>query len=63
MRNERTGRSKADSAFLQSLNSRLAEQAMSGKAFAVRNLINSKALVRSPPDQVHVPNTAQKPNY
>lgn len=49
MRNERTGRSKAESAFLQSLNSRLAEQAMSGKAFAVRNLINSKALVCRPP--------------
>uniref|UniRef100_A0A1S4GPF3 IMD domain-containing protein n=1 Tax=Anopheles gambiae TaxID=7165 RepID=A0A1S4GPF3_ANOGA len=30
--------------FLENLNARLAEQRLSGKAFAVRNLINSKAL-------------------
>ena len=31
--------------FLENLNAKLAEQRLSGKAFAVRNLINSKALV------------------
>lgn len=36
---------KTSAGFLENLNARLAEQRLSGKAFAVRNLINSKALV------------------
>ncbi|XP_035791434.1 mucin-5AC-like isoform X8 [Anopheles albimanus] len=35
---------KTSAGFLENLNARLAEQRLSGKAFAVRNLINSKAL-------------------
>ncbi|XP_055631294.1 uncharacterized protein DDB_G0283357 isoform X3 [Toxorhynchites rutilus septentrionalis] len=35
---------KTSTGFLENLNARLAEQRLSGKAFAVRNLINSKAL-------------------
>ncbi|XP_058836265.1 GATA zinc finger domain-containing protein 7 isoform X3 [Topomyia yanbarensis] len=35
---------KTNVGFLENLNARLAEQRLSGKAFAVRNLINSKAL-------------------
>ncbi|XP_053672757.1 homeobox protein 5 [Anopheles nili] len=35
---------KTSVGFLENLNARLAEQRLSGKAFAVRNLINSKAL-------------------
>lgn len=38
-------RSKTKVGFLENLNAKLAEQRLSGKAFAVRNLINSKALV------------------
>lgn len=38
-------RSKVKVGFLENLNAKLAEQRLSGKAFAVRNLINSKALV------------------
>lgn len=37
---------KTSVGFLENLNARLAEQRLSGKAFAVRSLINSKALVR-----------------
>lgn len=35
---------KTSAGFLENLNARLAEQRLSGKAFAVRNLINSKAM-------------------
>ncbi|XP_055528924.1 protein kinase 4 isoform X6 [Wyeomyia smithii] len=35
---------KTSAGFIENLNARLAEQRLSGKAFAVRNLINSKAL-------------------
>lgn len=38
-------RSKAKAEFLENLNAKLAKQSLSGRAFAVRNLINSKALV------------------
>ncbi|KAI8117429.1 Metastasis suppressor protein 1, partial [Lucilia cuprina] len=37
-------RSKAKAEFLENLNAKLAKQSLSGRAFAVRNLINSKAL-------------------
>lgn len=39
-------RAKSKLGFLENLNAKLAEQRLSGKAFAVRNIINSKALVR-----------------
>lgn len=39
------GLTKTSVGFLENLNSKLAEQRLSGKAYAVRNLINSKALV------------------
>lgn len=44
---EKTGSvlNKTSAGFLENLNAKLAEQRLSGKAFAVRNLINSKALV------------------
>lgn len=44
---EKTGsiRAKTKAEFLENLNAKLAKQGMSGRAFAVRNLINSKALV------------------
>ncbi|XP_046810251.1 mucin-4 isoform X19 [Lucilia cuprina] len=38
-------RSKAKAEFLENLNAKLAKQSLSGRAFAVRNLINSKALM------------------
>lgn len=38
-------RAKAKAEFLENLNQKLAKQSLSGRAFAVRNLINSKALV------------------
>lgn len=38
-------RAKSKLGFLENLNAKLAEQRLSGKAFAVRNIINSKALV------------------
>ncbi|ALC41547.1 CheB38a [Drosophila busckii] len=43
---EKTGniRAKTKAEFLENLNAKLAKQGMSGRAFAVRNLINSKAL-------------------
>ncbi|XP_043640452.1 DNA N6-methyl adenine demethylase isoform X8 [Drosophila teissieri] len=43
---EKTGsiRTKTKAEFLENLNAKLAKQGMSGRAFAVRNLINSKAL-------------------
>jgi len=46
---EKTGsiRAKTKAEFLENLNAKLAKQGMSGRAFAVRNLINSKALVSS----------------
>ncbi|XP_053961947.1 mucin-2 isoform X10 [Anastrepha ludens] len=37
-------RSKTKAEFLENLNAKLAKQGLSGRAFAVRNLINSKAL-------------------
>uniref|UniRef100_T1PN41 WH2 domain-containing protein n=1 Tax=Musca domestica TaxID=7370 RepID=T1PN41_MUSDO len=37
-------RAKAKAEFLENLNQKLAKQSLSGRAFAVRNLINSKAL-------------------
>jgi len=48
---EKTGsiRAKTKAEFLENLNAKLAKQGMSGRAFAVRNLINSKALVSSAP--------------
>lgn len=36
---------KTKAEFLHNLNAKLAKQGLSGRAFAVRNLINSKALV------------------
>ncbi|XP_050743349.1 mucin-5AC isoform X34 [Drosophila biarmipes] len=44
---EKTGsiRAKTKAEFLENLNAKLAKQGMSGRAFAVRNLINSKALM------------------
>lgn len=39
------GLSKTTVGFIENLNSKLAEQRLSGKAYAVRSLINSKALV------------------
>lgn len=39
-------RAKSKLGFLENLNAKLAEQRLSGKAFAVRKIINSKALVR-----------------
>lgn len=39
-------RAKSKLGFLENLNAKLSEQRLSGKAFAVRNIINSKALVR-----------------
>ncbi|KAJ6643227.1 Protein MTSS 1 [Pseudolycoriella hygida] len=47
-------RSKVKVGFLENLNAKLAEQRLSGKAFAVRNLINSKALPRSD-NKSHIP--------
>ncbi|XP_073844199.1 missing-in-metastasis isoform X2 [Musca autumnalis] len=43
---DKTGmtRAKAKAEFLENLNQKLAKQSLSGRAFAVRNLINSKAL-------------------
>uniref|UniRef100_A0A1A9W9K9 IMD domain-containing protein n=1 Tax=Glossina brevipalpis TaxID=37001 RepID=A0A1A9W9K9_9MUSC len=43
---DKTGsiRTKAKAEFLENLNAKLAKQGLSGRAFAVRNLINSKAL-------------------
>lgn len=38
-------RAKAKAEFLENLNQKLAKQSLSGRAFAVRNLINSKAMV------------------
>lgn len=38
-------RSKTKTGFLDNLNAKLAEQRISGKAFSVRSIINSKALV------------------
>ncbi|XP_075168406.1 missing-in-metastasis isoform X10 [Haematobia irritans] len=38
-------RAKAKAEFLENLNQKLAKQSLSGRAFAVRNLINSKALM------------------
>lgn len=38
-------RAKSKLGFLENLNAKLAEQRLSGKAFAVRSIINSKALV------------------
>lgn len=40
-----SARAKSKLGFLENLNAKLAEQRLSGKAFAVRNIINSKALV------------------
>lgn len=37
--------SKTTVGFVENLNAKLAEQRLSGKAYAVRSLINSKALV------------------
>lgn len=42
-------RSKTKAEFLENLNAKLAKQGLSGRAFAVRNLINSKALVSVAP--------------
>ncbi|XP_055921225.1 putative uncharacterized protein DDB_G0277255 isoform X9 [Eupeodes corollae] len=44
--NDKSGsiRSKTKAEFLENLNAKLAKQGISGRAFAVRNLINSKAL-------------------
>lgn len=42
-------RSKTKAEFLENLNAKLAKQGLSGRAFAVRNLINSKALVSLAP--------------
>lgn len=42
-----SNRAKSKLGFLENLNAKLAEQKLSGKAFAVRNIINSKALVRT----------------
>lgn len=39
-------RAKSKLGFFENLSTKLAEQRLSGKAFAVRNIINSKALVR-----------------
>ncbi|XP_049309105.1 mucin-4 isoform X18 [Bactrocera dorsalis] len=42
-------RSKTKAEFLENLNAKLAKQGLSGRAFAVRNLINSKALMYQNP--------------
>ncbi|TMW43914.1 hypothetical protein DOY81_011005, partial [Sarcophaga bullata] len=48
-------RSKAKAEFLENLNAKLAKQSLSGRAFAVRNLINSKALMYQITDKLKRP--------
>ncbi|XP_052841745.1 methylcytosine dioxygenase TET isoform X12 [Drosophila gunungcola] len=54
---EKTGsiRAKTKAEFLENLNAKLAKQGMSGRAFAVRNLINSKALMYQSPQNLSRP--------
>ncbi|KAH8372734.1 hypothetical protein KR009_004170, partial [Drosophila setifemur] len=56
---EKTGsiRAKTKAEFLENLNAKLAKQGMSGRAFAVRNLINSKALMYQNPQNLSRPST------
>ncbi|XP_069964683.1 hormone receptor 4 isoform X16 [Bactrocera oleae] len=48
-------RSKTKAEFLENLNAKLAKQGLSGRAFAVRNLINSKALMYQNPQTLMRP--------
>ncbi|XP_054740415.1 mucin-2 isoform X2 [Anastrepha obliqua] len=50
-------RSKTKAEFLENLNAKLAKQGLSGRAFAVRNLINSKALMNQNPKTLVRPST------
>ncbi|XP_031636969.1 protein MTSS 2 isoform X13 [Contarinia nasturtii] len=55
-------RAKSKLGFLENLNAKLAEQRLSGKAFAVRNIINSKALKRVEGGRSQIP-VANSNNY
>ncbi|XP_055316561.1 DEP domain-containing protein DDB_G0279099 isoform X19 [Sitodiplosis mosellana] len=55
-------RAKSKLGFLENLNAKLAEQRLSGKAFAVRNIINSKALKRVDGSRSQIP-VANSNNY
>ncbi|XP_068147589.1 AF4/FMR2 family member lilli isoform X23 [Drosophila tropicalis] len=64
---EKTGsiRAKTKAEFLENLNAKLAKQGMSGRAFAVRNLINSKALMYQNPQKLSRPSAQYRrpPTY
>ncbi|XP_020815515.1 flocculation protein FLO11 isoform X14 [Drosophila serrata] len=64
---EKTGsiRAKTKAEFLENLNAKLAKQGMSGRAFAVRNLINSKALMYQNPQNLSRPSAQYRrpPTY
>ncbi|XP_044571568.1 ataxin-2 homolog isoform X26 [Drosophila ananassae] len=64
---EKTGsiRAKTKAEFLENLNAKLAKQGMSGRAFAVRNLINSKALMYQNPQSLSRPSAQYRrpPTY
>ncbi|XP_043640451.1 mucin-4 isoform X7 [Drosophila teissieri] len=64
---EKTGsiRTKTKAEFLENLNAKLAKQGMSGRAFAVRNLINSKALMYQNPQKLSRPSAQYRrpPTY
>ncbi|KRG03968.1 uncharacterized protein Dmoj_GI19809, isoform G [Drosophila mojavensis] len=64
---EKTGsiRAKTKAEFLENLNAKLAKQGMSGRAFAVRNLINSKALMYQNPQSLARPSAQYRrpPTY